>query len=170
MEKKIISEISEYLRQKVKIDVNKKGICAEVKGKQHTGFTCCVQAIVDASAQNLQGEDPLSQAQIHHWLSYCVTQLFRCPSNQELHSCLQYINEELCNKVYLCGFKVTVADIIIFLALHPFAVRWTAQQKEEYINISRWMDLMQQDPKLRTSHTSLVFSRTLLYQGNLHFH
>lgn len=60
------------------------------------------------------------------------------------HEALKYLNEELTQKsLLLGGLKPSVADIIVFSALHGFVSRLSNEEKDKYPNVIRWMDYIQ---------------------------
>ncbi|KAK8752962.1 hypothetical protein OTU49_008413 [Cherax quadricarinatus] len=113
--------------------------------------------------RRLDGHTALEKCLIQDWLTYCATDLFHCPTFETLNVCLQYINKELAHHSYLCGYTLNIADVVVFLALHPFISNWSFLQKEQYMNISRWFSAMQKDESLRETYAPVQFSRTLLY-------
>ena len=42
--------------------------------------------------------------------------------------------------VYLVGCQLTLADIMLYYALHPVMVELSIQEKEQFINLSRWFN------------------------------
>ncbi|XP_064097079.1 eukaryotic translation elongation factor 1 epsilon-1-like [Macrobrachium nipponense] len=171
MEKKIVSDFAKYLGAgKVKVASEKNGVVVEVGGKKFSGFVCGVLNLIRLQKQSLEGSTVLQRCLTHDWLTQCATDLFHCSTYEELNSNLHYIDKELLTRTYLCGHMVTAADIIMFLILYPFVAKWTYQQKEQYLNISRWFSAVQNDANLKKSHKPVQFSRTCLYEGSARCH
>lgn len=51
---------------------------------------------------------------------------------------IQDLNCHLVNKVYLAGQKLSLADIMFYYALRDLLSDMMPQDKEMYINVSRW--------------------------------
>ncbi|KAG7173058.1 eukaryotic translation elongation factor 1 epsilon-1-like [Homarus americanus] len=164
MEKKILTETAKYLQSsKVRTTLEDNKVVVEVGGKKTEGFVCGTLSLVRLKRKELEGNTVLEKCLTQHWLTYCTTDLFHCPTFEALNGCLQHINKELLNRSFLCGYAPTVADLVVFLALHPFMCSWSFLQKEQYMNISRWFNSMQKDETLNKTYTPVQFSRTLLY-------
>ena len=43
-------------------------------------------------------------------------------------------------RVYLVGHELTLADIMLYYALHPVMLELTVHGKEQLINLSRWFN------------------------------
>ncbi|XP_068235059.1 eukaryotic translation elongation factor 1 epsilon-1 [Palaemon carinicauda] len=167
MEKKILSDFAKYLGVgKVKVVSDKNGVMVEVGGKKFYGFVCGVLNLVRLQKHSLEGSTVLQRCMTQDWLTQFATDLFRCSTFEDLNSNLHYIDQELLTRTYLCGHTITAADIALFLTLYPFIVKWTYQQKEQYLNISRWFSSVQNDAGLKKMHKPIQFSRTCLYEGS----
>lgn len=60
------------------------------------------------------------------------------------HEALKDLNEELAQKsLLLGGLNPSVADIIVFSALHGFVSHLSSEEEEQYPNVIRWMDYIQ---------------------------
>ncbi|XP_063589349.1 eukaryotic translation elongation factor 1 epsilon-1-like [Penaeus indicus] len=166
MEKKVLTETAKYLGMgKVKIGTDEDKITVEVGGKKTTGFVCGLLSLVRKEKATLEGSTLLEKSLTHNWLTYCTTDLFHCPTYEAFYSCLKHIDRQLANRAFFCGNLLTIADVAVFVALHPFIINWSFQQKEQYVNISRWFDSMQSDTYLSKTYSNVKFSRTLLYDG-----
>lgn len=42
--------------------------------------------------------------------------------------------------VYLVGHQLTLADVMLYYALHPVLLDLTVHEKEELIHLSRWFN------------------------------
>ncbi|XP_020584406.1 tRNA-aminoacylation cofactor arc1 isoform X4 [Phalaenopsis equestris] len=60
------------------------------------------------------------------------------------HTALKDLNEDLAQKsVLLGGLKPSVADVIVFSALHEFLSHISNEEVQKYPNVIRWMDYIQ---------------------------
>lgn len=57
--------------------------------------------------------------------------------------CLE-LNSYLESRSYLCGQKMTLADVVVFYAIFDNMLQLTPQDKENYLNLSRWFNHLQQ--------------------------
>ncbi|XP_018026359.1 uncharacterized protein LOC108681795 [Hyalella azteca] len=133
------------------------------QGNDGSLVMACLQ-VIPADCSRLKGLDLLQQSLVHHWLTYLQLHLAHCTSLQEFLGKLQYVNKELSNRDYLCGFSLTVADLLFFLLLQPFVTTWTYHQKERLCNISRWYNCVQSCGYFDNAKKQPIkFSRSLLY-------
>ena len=42
--------------------------------------------------------------------------------------------------VYLVGCQLTLADIMLYYALHPVVTELSVQEREQLVNLSRWFN------------------------------
>jgi len=42
--------------------------------------------------------------------------------------------------VYLVGCQLTLADIMLYYALHPVMMELSVQEKQQLVNLSRWFN------------------------------
>ena len=52
----------------------------------------------------------------------------------------QDLNQFLSGTVYLVGSQLTLADIMLYYALHPVMMELSIQEKEQLVNLSRWFN------------------------------
>jgi len=52
----------------------------------------------------------------------------------------QDLNKFLSGTVYLVGSQLTLADIMLYYALHPVMMELSIQEKEQLVNLSRWFN------------------------------
>ncbi|KAF2365023.1 Glutathione S-transferase C-terminal-like [Trinorchestia longiramus] len=159
----LVSQLSTLLNAGSK---NKSKI--EKKGRECSFVSACLQVIPEAHSA-LKGSSVLQQSLVHHWLTHFQLHLLHATSMQEFLSKLQYVNRELGNRDYLCGFSVSVADLVLFLLLQPFLVTWSYQQKERLGNLSRWYQCMDSTSNLLQNYKKrqpVNFSRSLLYMDD----
>jgi len=53
---------------------------------------------------------------------------------------VQDLNKFMSKRVYLVGHELTLADIMLYYALHPVMLELTVHGKEQLINLSRWFN------------------------------
>ena len=53
---------------------------------------------------------------------------------------VQDLNKFMSKRVYLVGHELTLADIMLYYALHPVMLELTVHEKEQLINLSRWFN------------------------------
>uniref|UniRef100_A0A8C4XN07 GST C-terminal domain-containing protein n=1 Tax=Falco tinnunculus TaxID=100819 RepID=A0A8C4XN07_FALTI len=73
------------------------------------------------------------------------------------------LNLHLEDKVYLAGNIFTLADILMYYGLHHVMVDLTVQEKEKYLNVSRWFNHIQHYPGVRQHLSNVVFIKNRLY-------
>jgi len=73
----------------------------------------------------------------------------------------QELDNELKSKSFFAGDTLTVADIIIFMSLFSSFSKKTYQDKEKFVNLSRWYRFIYVDNN--SSNSVALFSRSLLY-------
>uniref|UniRef100_A0A9W3ED53 Eukaryotic translation elongation factor 1 epsilon-1 n=1 Tax=Camelus bactrianus TaxID=9837 RepID=A0A9W3ED53_CAMBA len=76
------------------------------------------------------------------------------------------LNSYLEDKVYLTGYNFTLADILLYYGLHRFIVDLTVQEKEKYLNVSRWFCHIQHYPGIRQHLPRVVFIKNRLYANS----
>ncbi|XP_014290194.1 eukaryotic translation elongation factor 1 epsilon-1 [Halyomorpha halys] len=73
---------------------------------------------------------------------------------------LSELNEALSFQSYLGGNQITTADKAVFRSLRHIMEQLTFQEKEKYLHLSRWCNIMQNEVE---SSRMIQFSRSLLY-------
>ncbi|RLW04451.1 hypothetical protein DV515_00005799 [Chloebia gouldiae] len=73
------------------------------------------------------------------------------------------LNMHLEDKVYLAGNIFTLADILMYYGLHHIMVDLTVQEKENYLNVSRWFNHIQHYPGVRQHLPDVIFIKNRLY-------
>ncbi|XP_016086709.1 eukaryotic translation elongation factor 1 epsilon-1 [Sinocyclocheilus grahami] len=76
---------------------------------------------------------------------------------------LQDLNQYLEDKVYLAGNFFTLADILMYYGIHHIVVELAVQEKERYLNITRWFDHIQHYPGVRHHLPPVVVLRNRVY-------
>lgn len=121
--------------------------------------------IKEKQSASLLGSNEKEKILVRQWLEYVSTYLNHFPDipANESHSMVKEVNTALSNRTFLSGNKKTIADLILYYILHSVVSQFSFYEKEEFIHLSRWMDCLQHDERIRQKNTFLIFSRTLLY-------
>uniref|UniRef100_A0A672MV64 Eukaryotic translation elongation factor 1 epsilon 1 n=1 Tax=Sinocyclocheilus grahami TaxID=75366 RepID=A0A672MV64_SINGR len=77
--------------------------------------------------------------------------------------CCHDLNQYLEDKVYLAGNFFTLADILMYYGIHHIVVELAVQEKERYLNITRWFDHIQHYPGVRHHLPPVVVLRNRVY-------
>uniref|UniRef100_V9LH44 Eukaryotic translation elongation factor 1 epsilon-1-like protein n=1 Tax=Callorhinchus milii TaxID=7868 RepID=V9LH44_CALMI len=116
-----------------------------------------------AQRAELLGTTPEESAVVQQWLEYRVTQVDRCTSQEDTRTILKDLNRYLEDKVYLAGNGFTLADILVYNGLHPIVTRLTHEDREKYLNVSRWFNHIQHYPGVRQHFDAIIFMKNRLY-------
>uniref|UniRef100_A0A8C9L892 Eukaryotic translation elongation factor 1 epsilon-1 n=1 Tax=Pavo cristatus TaxID=9049 RepID=A0A8C9L892_PAVCR len=126
-------------------------------------ITIASYLVKQAKKEQLLGSSAEEKAVVHQWLEYRVTQVGRQSSREDTRTVLKDLNAHLEDKVYLAGNSFTLADILMYYGLHHVMVDLTVQEKEIYLNVSRWFNHIQHYPGVRQHLTNVVFIKNRLY-------
>ncbi|KAM4705471.1 eukaryotic translation elongation factor 1 epsilon-1 [Rhinophrynus dorsalis] len=138
------------------------------KGPSLVGLaTIATYLVKEAKKEELLGASIEEKAMVQQWLEYRVTNINRISCKEDIRNILKDLNSYLEDKVYLAGNLITLADILVYYGLHPAIADLSIQEKETYINVSRWFNHIQHYPGIRQHLPSLVFIKNRLYT-NLH--
>ncbi|XP_015597860.1 eukaryotic translation elongation factor 1 epsilon-1 isoform X1 [Cephus cinctus] len=188
---KCVENISKYLNVAPgKLYVSKNNVVAAkdlLEKESLEGFSTIVQTLVKLSKfSNILGKDAVTQALTRQWLEYVVLNVnyadnlknvkrilkvfqFRLDNpnqnviNMSFTLYSQELNLILRKSTYITGTEKTVADVVLYYALHSIMQGLTHQEKAEYVNVSRWFDNIQQDEKLRQELELINFNLLNLY-------
>ncbi|RZF44632.1 hypothetical protein LSTR_LSTR000584 [Laodelphax striatellus] len=117
-----------------------------------------------AAGSNEVGCEPLEKAQIQQWVEYISMFNDQLQTAAVSQNILKEVNNCLSRRTYIAGtFRKTVADVVLFFALWNVIASLTFQEKEKYLNLSRWFNNMQRDERIADICKQITFSRTLLY-------
>ncbi|XP_077209276.1 eukaryotic translation elongation factor 1 epsilon-1 [Paroedura picta] len=135
-------------------------------GPSLTGLTTIAMHLVkQAKKDQLLGSTAEEKAIVQQWLEYRVTQVDKQSSKEETKTILKDLNSYLEDKVYVTGNNFTLADILMYYGLHHIIAALTIQEKEKYINVSRWFNHIQHYPGIRQHLSSIVFIKNRLYNA-----
>ncbi|XP_027755524.1 eukaryotic translation elongation factor 1 epsilon-1 [Empidonax traillii] len=151
---------------------NKYGLQGERKvpvlqtnnGPGLTGLmTIAAHLVRQAKKDQLLGNTAEEKAVVQQWLEYRVTRVNGGSSKEDTRIILKDLNMHLEDKVYLAGNVFTLADILMYYGLHQIMVDLTVQEKEKYLNVSRWFNHIQHYPGVRQHLSNVVFIKNRLY-------
>ncbi|NWZ25925.1 MCA3 factor, partial [Asarcornis scutulata] len=126
-------------------------------------ITIAAHLVKQAKKEQLLGSTAEEKAVVQQWLEYRVTRVDRCSSKEDTRTILKDLNTYLEDKVYLAGNSFTLADILMYYGLHHVMVDLTVQEKEKYLNVSRWFNHIQHYPGVRQQLSNVVFIKNRLY-------
>ncbi|KAK3275056.1 hypothetical protein CYMTET_16795 [Cymbomonas tetramitiformis] len=87
------------------------------------------------NAEQLLGKSVEDQAQVDEWLSRCSTSFAKVTFET-----LKELNAVLESRTLLVGAQVTLADLIVFVAVHPAVTGLSPVDLDVLCNIARWTD------------------------------
>ncbi|KAL6098011.1 eef1e1 [Pungitius sinensis] len=121
----------------------------------------------EAKRPELLGDSAESRALVQQWLEYRVTKLDGC-TREDAKTVLKDLNLYLQDKVYMAGNQFTLADTFMFYGIHPLIVDFSVQEKEQYVNVTRWFDHIQHYPGIRHPLPPVVVLRNKIYSSKHH--
>ncbi|XP_059501949.1 eukaryotic translation elongation factor 1 epsilon-1 [Stegostoma tigrinum] len=128
------------------------------------GLTTIASHLVKvAKKEVLLGSTAEKSAIVQQWLEYRITRIDSCNSQEDRKMILKELNCYLEDKVYLVGNSLTLADIMVYNGLHPIVVELNHEERERYVNVSRWFDHIQHYPGVRQHTAAVVFMKNRLY-------
>lgn len=128
--------------------------------------TIATHLVKQANKEHLLGSTAEEKAIVQQWLEFRVTRVDGHSSKEDTQTLLKDLNSYLEDKVYLAGHSITLADILLYYGLHRFIVDLTVQEKEKYLNVSRWFCHIQHYPDIRQHLSSVVFVKNRLYANS----
>lgn len=99
------------------------------------------------------------QCLISQWLDYAA--LFVSSSTRDKHMMtvlLKELNHFLSEFSYLVGNNLTIADLAVYYTIHDIINAMSPNEKEIYLNISRWFDHLQQNKIIQQGNKKINFS------------
>ncbi|KAM9436311.1 eukaryotic translation elongation factor 1 epsilon-1 [Clarias gariepinus] len=121
----------------------------------------------EAKKRELLGDSPEQRAVVQQWLEYRLTRLDNC-SKDEFKIILRELNQHLVDKVYLAGNSITLADALMYYGIHHIVMELAVQQKEKYLNVTRWFDHIQHYPGVRHHLPPVAVLRNRVYPSSQH--
>lgn len=132
-----------------------------MNGETLRGLVAISSYLLQNAAPGMTLED---KALIRQWFEYRNNFVDRISTEKELIKLLQELNTYLDKCVYLVSNKLTAADICLCLGIHPIMQQLSFQDKEFYVNVSRWFNTVQNRIDIRHAYPKIPFSRSLLYE------
>ncbi|XP_034428615.1 eukaryotic translation elongation factor 1 epsilon-1 [Hippoglossus hippoglossus] len=129
--------------------------------------TIACHLVKEAKRSELLGDSAESRAVVQQWLEYRVTRLVNC-TKEDAKTILKELNLYLQDKAYLAENQFTLADILMYYGIQPLIVDLAIQEKEQYVNLTRWFDHMQHYPGVRRHLRPVVVLRNRIYTGRHH--
>ncbi|XP_051655243.1 eukaryotic translation elongation factor 1 epsilon-1 isoform X1 [Manacus candei] len=126
-------------------------------------MTIAAHLVRQAKKEQLLGNTAEEKAVVQQWLEYRVTRVNGGSSKEDTRIILKDLNIHLEDKVYLAGNIFTLADVLMYYGLHHIMVDLTVQEKEKYLNVSRWFNHIQHYPGVRQHLSNVVFIKNRLY-------
>ena len=113
----------------------------------------------------LGGNDLEKKANVNQWLEYRVSQVDHAVNEKDICATLKELNEYLSERVYVVGFHLTVADVVLFYGLQDIYLNLTFVEKQKYINLSRWYNQVQHLPRVNQNMRNVHFQKSLIYSN-----
>uniref|UniRef100_A0A3Q3Q0M4 GST C-terminal domain-containing protein n=2 Tax=Monopterus albus TaxID=43700 RepID=A0A3Q3Q0M4_MONAL len=129
--------------------------------------TIACHLVKEANRPELLGDSAESRAVVQQWLEYTVTKLNSC-TKEDIKTILKDLNLYLQDKVYLAGNQFTLADTFMYFGLHPIIMDLAFQEKEQFVNVTRWFDHIQHYPGVRHHLSPVVVLRNRIYTSRHH--
>ncbi|KAG5674003.1 hypothetical protein PVAND_003996 [Polypedilum vanderplanki] len=90
----------------------------------------------------------------------------RSTSKRDKYAACLELNEYLETRSYLIGQSLSLADLVVFYALNDIMVQLSPLEKENYLNLSRWYDYLQNQPPILQTGKVINFSTIHLLGWN----
>ncbi|XP_019731130.1 eukaryotic translation elongation factor 1 epsilon-1 isoform X1 [Hippocampus comes] len=120
--------------------------------------------VKEAKQPELLGEAAEDRAVVHQWLEYRVSKLDGC-NKEESRTILKDLDLYLQDKVCMAGNHFTLADVLMYNGIHPLIMDLTFQEKERYMNVTRWFDHIQHRAGIRHHLPPVVVLRNRIYSA-----
>ncbi|KAJ8010577.1 hypothetical protein DPEC_G00076520 [Dallia pectoralis] len=129
--------------------------------------TIATHLVREANRPEWLGESAENRAIVQQWLEYRVTKVDGCPK-EDIKTILKDLNSYLEDKVYLAGNQFTLADTLMYYGIHHVIVDLAVQEKEKYVNVTRWFDHVQHYPGIRHHLAPVVILKNRVYTSSHH--
>ncbi|MBN3294502.1 MCA3 factor, partial [Polypterus senegalus] len=137
-------------------------------GQNIVGLVTIACHLVKAAKQEqLLGRTREESAVVQQWLEYRIVQLGAPGAKEEGRSTLRDLNGYLEDKVYFGGDFLSLADILMYYGLHSYMVDLTVQDREKFVNVSRWFSHIQQLPNVQQHLPRVHIMKNRIYT-NVH--
>ncbi|KAM6976498.1 eukaryotic translation elongation factor 1 epsilon-1 [Aplochiton taeniatus] len=129
--------------------------------------TIATHLVKEAKRPELLGTSAEHKAVVQQWLEYRLTKVDSC-AKEDIRTILKDLNHYLEDKVYLAGNHFSLADALMYYGIHPLIVDLAVQDKERYVNVTRWFDHVQHYPGVRHHLPPVVVLRNRVYTSGHH--
>lgn len=113
----------------------------------------------------LCGEGRVEESEIRQWIEFYLARIrtetvWDTLSKDQQRAVLEELNDYLSHCIFLVGYKLTLADILLYYGLHKYLGGMSFIQKAQYPHVCRWFDQVQHFPEVRPfSLPLLVFHK-----------
>ncbi|GLV40662.1 aaRS-interacting multifunctional protein 3 [Carabus blaptoides fortunei] len=155
-----LNQISNYLKvpvSKLALNSEKLPTC-NLNNTLLTGFVNIILTLIEQSRAPLLGSNSEEEAEVRQWLEYCMTYATYSTHSQ----ILQELNDILATRTYFVGNSLTMADVAVYYSLQSAMERLSYLEKEQYLNLSRWYDHIQQNNDVRNNKQLIDFNTLFL--------
>ncbi|XP_011190916.1 eukaryotic translation elongation factor 1 epsilon-1 [Zeugodacus cucurbitae] len=135
--------------------------------KTVSGFATILNTLAQESKSEIARNSTATRetaADVYQWIEFAV--LYVAPGSKDKHVSQQLLrdfNKLFTTKSYLVGHFITLADLAIFYAISNLVKSLSPVDKENYLNLSRWFDHLQQRPEIRQGGNVLNFTTIYLH-------
>ncbi|XP_030388471.1 eukaryotic translation elongation factor 1 epsilon-1 [Scaptodrosophila lebanonensis] len=152
-----------------KVQLNDEQVVTRTIGQNKTvqGFATILESLARESkseaAQNSTSTKEV-KAQVYQWLEFAV--LYVAPGSKDKYVSKQLLadfNKLFISKSYLVGNFITLADLAVYYAIYDLMKSLSPVDKENYLNLSRWFDHLQQRPEVHQGEPLLNFTTIYLH-------
>ncbi|ALC41512.1 CG30185 [Drosophila busckii] len=152
-----------------KVQLNEEQVVTRTSGQNKlvAGFTTILESLARESKSETAQNSTVSrevQAQVYQWIEYAV--LYVAPGSKDKHVSKQLLadlNKLFISKSYFVGHFITLADLAVYYAIFDLVKSLTPMDKENYLNLSRWFDHLQQRPEIQQGEPLLNFTTIFLH-------
>ncbi|XP_013118820.1 eukaryotic translation elongation factor 1 epsilon-1 [Stomoxys calcitrans] len=164
-----VSKIAKCLQVPVgKVQLNDEQVVTRtLNNKSVAGFATILNTLAKESKSDIAKNSCQSrevEAQVYQWIEYAI--LYVGPGSKDRYCSQQLLrdfNKLFLSKSYLVGYSITLADLAVFYAIYDLVKSLSPIDKENYLNLSRWFDHLQQIPEIRQGSELLNFTTIYLH-------
>lgn len=125
-----------------------------------SGFSTIVQSLAKESKEQLIKNgltDLETQCLVAQWVEYAV--LYASSSDKHVtNSLLKELHIYLSTRSYFVGQSLTLADLAMYYAIENAMNNLHHSEKDQYLNLSRWFNHLQQNKLVRQNSELINFS------------
>ncbi|XP_008305743.1 eukaryotic translation elongation factor 1 epsilon-1 [Cynoglossus semilaevis] len=125
-------------------------------------ITIACNLVKEAKRSELLGDSAESRAVVQQWLEYRVTKLNNY-NKDDIRTILKDLNLYLQDKTFMAENQFTLADILMYYGIHPIILDLAMQEKEQFMNVTRWFDHIQHYPGVRRHLPPVVVLKNRIY-------